>query len=205
MKLFLASEAKHPDSLERLKKYIGGFSGKSIAYIPTAANGEGFGSWKEGGSWNLVQTLGANVTLVQLEDIRNSSVVDMLIGKDIIWVAGGYCAYLMYWMRRCKLDKHMKDILNRGSLYVGSSAGSMITYKNLDLADWYIGEVEPGAKGMSGLGLVDFEIYPHYEDSLHDQIKKLYKGERMYLLKNGEAVLVEGNKVSVLGDERILP
>ncbi|MEK7526626.1 MAG: hypothetical protein AAB546_04050 [Patescibacteria group bacterium] len=40
MKLFLASEAKHPDSIEKLKKFIGGFEGKSIAYVPTAANGE---------------------------------------------------------------------------------------------------------------------------------------------------------------------
>ena len=32
-------------------------------------------------------------------------------------------------------------------------------------------------------GLVDFEIYPHYEDHLYGQIKKLYKGKKLYLLK----------------------
>ena len=49
MKLFLASQAKNPETIEKIKKYIGGFVGKNIAYIPTAANGEGWGSWKKGG------------------------------------------------------------------------------------------------------------------------------------------------------------
>ena len=40
MKLFLASDAKYPDSIEKLRSFIGGFEGKSIAYIPTAVNGE---------------------------------------------------------------------------------------------------------------------------------------------------------------------
>jgi hypothetical protein len=43
MKLFLASEVKHPDSLKKLEEYVGGFTNKKIAYIPTAANGESFG------------------------------------------------------------------------------------------------------------------------------------------------------------------
>ncbi len=46
-KLFLASEMKHPDSIEKLKQYVGGeLAQKNITYIPTAANGEFYGSWK---------------------------------------------------------------------------------------------------------------------------------------------------------------
>ena len=86
MKLFLASEAKHPESIEKLRRFIGGsFKGKTIAYIPTAANGEEpFGSWKQNSStWKVVNTLGAKVTSVQLEDYKNSSVIAKLKNKDI--------------------------------------------------------------------------------------------------------------------------
>jgi hypothetical protein len=39
---------------------------------------------------------------------------------------------------------------------------------------------------------------------MYDEIKKRYMGRKLYLLKNGEEVLVEGEKVKVLGEERIL-
>jgi len=39
-RLFLASEAKHPESMQKLEDFVGGLKSKKIAYIPTAANGE---------------------------------------------------------------------------------------------------------------------------------------------------------------------
>lgn len=206
MKLFLASEAKHPDSIEKLKKFIGGFEGKSIAYIPTAANGENpYGEWKtESSTWKLVNTLGANVTPVVLEEYKNSSVIDLLKGKDVIWFAGGACGYLMYWIRRCELDKHLPDLLKNGSVYVGSSAGSMVTAQTLSVTEWYLGESEVGASLFPGLGYVDFEIYPHFEDEMLPEIKKHWNGKKLCLLKNGETITVVNDNVTVLGEERFL-
>ncbi len=206
MKLFLASEAKHPDSIEKLKQFIGGFEGKSIAYIPTAANGENpYGEWEtESSTWKLVNTLGANVTSVVLEEYKNSSVIDLLKGKDIIWFAGGACGYLMYWIRRCELDKNLPELLKNGSVYVGSSAGSMVTAQTLTVTEWYLGESEIGASLFPGLGYVDFEIYPHFEDEMLPEIKNYWNGKKLCLLKNGEAITVVDGKVTVLGEKRFL-
>jgi peptidase E len=77
----------------------------------------------------------------------------------------------------------------------------MVTSRHLGTTEWYLGEGEPGASAIPGLGLVDFEIYPHYDESMYDEIKKRYMGRKLYLLKNGEEVLVEGEKVKVLGEE----
>lgn len=206
MKLFLASEVKHPDSLEKLKTFVGGFDGKSIAYIPTALNGQGeYGAWKtDSSSWKIVQTLGARVTPVVLEEYKDKSVMHALQGKDILWFAGGSCSYLMQWVLQCQVDTFLPDLLNAGSIYVGSSAGSMITAPTLGLSEWYIGESEPHAGDIKGLGLVDFEIYPHYDDSLLPQITQHKRVAPMYLLKNGEAISVVDGKVEVLGEERLL-
>lgn len=207
MKLFLASEAKHPESLEKLRSFVGGFEGKSVAYIPTASNGENsYGEWKtNSASWKLINTLKAKVTPVVLEEYKNSSVLKVLNGKNIIWFAGGMCGYLMYWIRRCEIDTHLPEILRTGSIYVGSSAGSMVTASRLQVAEWHIGsEREVGARVIPGLGLVDFEIYPHYEEALLPEIKKCWKGKKLYLLKNGEAITVVQGKINVLGEERIL-
>lgn len=206
MKLFLASEVKHPDSIESLKRFIGGFESKSIAYIPTAANGEEpYGIWKnESPTWNLINTLGAQITPVVLEEYRNSSVLSILEGKDIIWFGGGMPGYLMYWIRRCEIDKHIREYLDSGSIYVGSSAGSMITAPTLEITEWYLGESEVGGSIIPGLGLVDFEIYPNYKDELLPEIKKHWKNNQLYLLQNGEAIIVVDEEIEVLGEERIL-
>ena len=202
MKLFLASEAKYPESMQKLEKFVGGLKDKSIAYIPTAANGEDpYDDWRTNSStWNLVNTLRVNVTPVVLEEYKNSSVLEIFKGKDIIWVAGGMCGYLMYWMRRCEIDKHIREILV-DTVYVGSSAGSMIAGSS-----FYIGKPyeEIGADVIPGLGLVDFEIFPHYEDEMYELVKKNYKGSKIYLLKNGEAITVVEGRVKVLGEERII-
>jgi peptidase E len=204
MKLFLTSEGKDPESMGKLKNYFGDFKGKSIAYIPTATNGLGYGSWREGSTWKLVNSLGADVTLVELEEYRDESVIEVLKGKDIIWVNGGMGGYLLYWMRRCKIDRHIKEILEKDTLYVGSSSGAMITSHDQTFSEWYIGEEEPGVSVIPGLGLVDFDFYPHYDESLYDEIKKRYTGKKMYLVKNGEVIIVEDGSVKVLGEERVI-
>lgn len=204
MKLFLASEAKNPLTIKKLKEYIGGFQGKRLAYIPTAANAEGWGSWRGGGSWSLVQTLETKLTLIQLEEYQLEDIVKDLKDKDIIWFAGGYSGYLMYWIRRTQLDKTLKNLLDKNILYVGSSAGSMITSKTLEVSEWYIGGEEHGVNVLPGLGLVDFHIYPHFKDEQFEEIKDKYKGKKMYMLKDGEEIIVENNSIQVIGEERII-
>jgi dipeptidase E len=205
MKLFLAAEAKHPDSIEKLKEFVGkDFSNLKLVYIPTAANGEVYGCWKNGESIRAAQSLEANIRVVELEDVNYRDVLAEIKGADILWMAGGMVGYLSYWIQRTKLNELIPDMLSAGTIYVGSSAGSMICAKTLSVAEWFIGEPEPGASLLPGLGLVDFEIYPHFEDELLPEIKKNWKGNTLHLLKNGEVITVVNGKVEVLGKERIL-
>lgn len=205
MRLFLASEAKHPDTLKKLEEYLGGFSGKSIVYIPTAANGEnGWEGWKDSETLKILKTLSIKLKIIQLEEYRDESVSKELEGVDIVWFAGGVPGYLMYWIRRCGLDIRLKEILDKGALYVGSSAGSMVVGQSLDVASWGFVDGELGAGDIKPMRLVDFDIYPHYEESLYEKIKENYNGERMYLLKNGEEIIVEDDKITVIGEERVI-
>ena len=206
-KMFLASEAKNPESWKKLEEFIGGFKSKRIAYVPTAGNGEEpYGTWPDAATWKLVNKSGAKVKAVVLEDYKNPSVLKEFKNIDIIWFAGGMPGYLLYWIRRTQLDKYLSKLLNKGVVYVGSFAGSMVASKTQYLSEVCIGESEPGASIFPGLGFVDFEIYPHYEDKLFTKIKKVWKKKwgPLYLLKNGEAITVVGKKIEVLGEKRIL-
>ncbi|MCA9390102.1 Type 1 glutamine amidotransferase-like domain-containing protein [candidate division WWE3 bacterium] len=205
MKLFLASQAKHPQSITDLDHFVGGFENKHIGYIPTAANAEeGYGVWKNGGSWKKVNELGATVTPLVLEEFRSDAVISEMEKQDILWFGGGYWTYLMYWIKFCKIDLHILDLLNSGIIYVGSSAGMNMTGPTLQMADWFEGEGEPVKNVFSGLGLVEFDVYPHYRDEQYDFVKAHYSGPKMYLLKDGESITVDGDTITILGEERII-
>jgi peptidase E len=211
MRLFLASEAKNPLNFKKLTDFVGGFNGKTIAYVPTAANGESqYGSWeKESSTWLLVQTLGAKVIPVVLEELKTAEVISRLNAADVIWMGGGAVGYLMYWLRRHALDKTLPQILNQEEkVYIGSSAGSMVAGPSLSVCDWNIDDVELGASFIPGFGLVDFEIYPHFHDDQLTEIKKLREQHPtefpLYLLKDGEVITVEDDKVEFFGEKRAI-
>lgn len=90
-RLFLASEAKNPASMEKLEKFVGGLKGKSVVYCPTAANAEdGRGRWKNSETLALVKEIGTKVETVELENFDTEDVVSKFKDKDIIWM-GGEC------------------------------------------------------------------------------------------------------------------
>lgn len=204
-KMFSASQAKHPLTIERLKNFIGEkFHKLKVAYIPTAANGDFFGSWKGGESIKTVQSLGFKVEIVELESSYFTNINKPLEAADILWFAGGMSGYLLYWIHRCQLERRIINFLEQGKLYVGSSAGSMICSHTQNVGEWFIGEEEYGASLIHGLGLIDFEIYPHYEEQLLPNIKNLWKQGELRLLKDGDAITIVDDKITTLGEEIII-
>lgn len=202
-KLFLASQAKHPKSIEKLKEFIGeDYENKHVVYIPTAANGELYGSWKGGGSLKAAKTVFKNLTIAELESTSTNQIIKLLENSDLIWMAGGYSGYLLYWLRRLELDKYLPEILDNGVIYIGSSAGSMVCARTQYSSELYFDE--PGTSVIPGLSLIDFEILPHYQEDQYDEIKKKWIKGDLCLLKDGEVVTVVGDKVEILGEERFV-
>lgn len=205
MKLFLASEGKNPQTINKLKTFIGNdLASKKVAYVVTAANGEFMGAWKASQTIQVVQPLFPSFTIVELEDYQHRDVIQTIKSADILWVAGGYTGYLLYWMRRSGLVNMLPLLLEKGLIYVGSSAGSMACSTSQEASNWYLREPEPGAEFIPGLGLIDFEIYPHYDESLLPDIKKLWTHGKLALLKDGEVITKVDDQINWLGEERWL-
>jgi hypothetical protein len=78
-----------------------------------------------------------------------------------------------------------------------------------DAASFYIGEPEPEALEIGGLGLIDFEFYPLHDSrwtaELVEQVKtKRNKDLKYYLVRDGQAISVEDGQVKTYGDVVIL-
>jgi dipeptidase E len=210
-RMFLASEMYYPVNMKRWGEFLGGFAGKRCVCIPSGMNGSfstgvQYGTWKYEDSTNkALQETGMEIDYLILEEIGEG--VDLkkrLIDCDTLFVMPGAAAYIMYWVLRRKLDLIINDVIDSGVVYAGSSAGSMILSKSLNVAEIFPGEPERGARYLPGLGLLDFDILPHYIEGMDlDLFKKQYIGNKVYFLKNEEAITVVGGKVTVLGEERI--
>ncbi len=119
---------------------------------------------------------------------------------DVIYVNGGLPSYLTKVIRETGFDKILADLIAKDIPYVGSSAGSMVMSDVQDAAEWYIGEEDPEVKDMPGLGYVNFQIYPHFEENVLPEILKHKKeGLDYYLLRNGEAIAVTNQYLQLLG------
>ncbi|MEI4856050.1 Type 1 glutamine amidotransferase-like domain-containing protein, partial [Klebsiella pneumoniae] len=73
---------------------------------------------------------------------------------DILYFEGGNAPFLLHWLQKTNLDKKLPELI-KDKVYVGSSAGSIITNNTIWAASDYILNLE--IKDVpKGLGLVDF-------------------------------------------------
>jgi dipeptidase E len=132
MKLFLASLASKtldlvipllPDDPSKLK----------IAFIPTAADPYGNEDlpWMTADHDKLI-SMGFKVTDY---DLKGKNIHDLrmdLSAYQAIFVAGGNTFYLLNEMRKSGFDIVIKELLDKGVIYVGASAESMILGPDLN-------------------------------------------------------------------------
>ena len=137
MKLFLTSSTITPNLIEPFEKFIGrSSSGLKVAFIPDAGlKTIGDKSWIDEELTELVTNLKWQVDKITLAN-ENEESLEKLLGYDVVYVNGGYSGYLAKVMRESGFDKILPKLLNKGVIYVGSSAGSMVLSKVQDSASF---------------------------------------------------------------------
>ena len=97
--------------------------------------------------------------LTALPSIKEDYWVPLVQQTDALLVGGGDPLYLCYWMRQSGLVDLLVS-LRPEAVYVGLSAGSMVTAPNIgeDFVGW-----KPPTGGDRTLGIVDFTMFPHLD------------------------------------------
>lgn len=92
---------------------------------------------------------------------------------DVIYICGGNTFVYLERIRKTGLDKFIIDSVNSNkSIYVGVSAGSIIAGPDITIAGWG-SEGDPNdvdLQDLSGLGLTNFVVFPHYRDDLKTEV-----------------------------------
>lgn len=142
----------------------------------------------------------AGVEIVDFYDFENDGYRD-LSSYDIFYVCGGNTFKLMKFSCEMNFKKNIDSLLERGGMYIGVSAGSLIIGPSIKIAS----EVHPDKNDVefnsfNGFNIVDLTIFPHYSSELEDEIKtfenkndveiRRIDNSQGILIKNGEDTLI---------------
>ena len=168
------------------------------------ANGE-HAAWLRAYQYEWEQK-GHHVIIADLKD-DPMELKKKIESADVMDVTGGDVNYLLDWAKKSKLDTYLEDVLNKGAVYVGTSAGSQLINPDVGLT-WWDADLK---LDHVGLGVVDFVVVPHQKESdersntdnlirRRDSLQTLIGFPwRTYLVQDGQAIKVVDEKVEHIG------
>src|SRR3989344_1823400 len=202
MKIILASD------LSFLLKYGYDLTGISksemkIGYVMTASKVARDKTFFE----KVKNSMRENHILFEEMDIEGKSKEELknfFKNKNVIHVEGGNTFYLLKAIRESGFAEVLKELLNEGKIYIGTSAGAYIMCPTIEVANWNeTGKDRFGLTDFSGLNYVPFVLKVHYKNEAKEPVKEKIKTLKypLRILRDGQGILVENNQYTFFGDE----
>jgi len=169
-----------------------------LAHIVTAANVEGYKGYIDDDR-RLMEQVGFQIADLDLVGKNRIELRALLGEKDIIYVQGGNTFYLLHHVRESGFDEVIKRLIDRGIIYIGVSAGSIIAGQTIETSVWR--DVDRNVVGLSdltGLGLVPFNIFVHYSPQYKELILREQPKSKwpLRILTDDQALLIrDGGRV----------
>lgn len=201
-KLFLASVAGAVISLAD-DLFDRPFTETRLAVIPTAANLYKDKPWFDE-EIDQLKHAGFDLVMIDIQGKKEAELRKLFKDIDGIFVCGGNTYHLLFHARASGFDRIAKEMVKNGIPYIGSSAGSLLAGKTIDIARRLD---DPGVVSMSdftGLGLVDLCILPHIDNPKYkgevENILDDWKEKSVSILglTDGQALMVRGNYSEVV-------
>ena len=174
-----------------------------VLFIPTAGNQEDYTAYIDEAQQTF-RDLGFEIEVLDIASCDRETAQAKIFQSKILYVSGGNTFYLLQELKKKQLPSLIKEQIRDGLVYVGESAGAIITAKDIDYNKLMDDKtVATELYDTAGLDEVDFYILPHYgEEPFADSSKKtfeMYKKQLELLpLHNHQAIIVNDEQIDVL-------
>ena len=152
---------------------------------------------------------GLSISRIVKCDDRDLDAVDDLDHVDVLILAGGHVPTQNRFMKQLGLRERLKDY---GGIVVAWSAGSMNCADTVYAGPELEGEaIDPlYERWITGLGLTDINIFPHYQslkDDLLDGLRLIEDitfadsvGHEIIALNDGSYIMIDDEKTTLFGE-----
>ncbi len=181
----------------------------SLVFVPTASNVEiGDKEWFIDDLLNLKEQNFKSIDIADISAVEEKIWRPKFEEADVLFFEGGNTYHLMEWINKSGLTEILPEML-KTKVYVGVSAGSMVTNPDLALKISQIVYEEDFDKteDMKGLGFVDFYFLPHlnseyFKKLREDNIREVTKGmkAKVYALDDNSALKIVDGKVEIISE-----
>ena len=135
-------------------------------------------------------------------DIENKNENDLrkfFADKNIIHMEGGNTYHLLKAIKQSGFDKILKDLIDKGMVYVGTSAGSSIVGPTIEFSSHI--PKEATSEELKSLNMVPFLIKSHYTDDKEAEYSERIKTLKypIRFLRDGQGILIENGKYTFVG------
>ena len=169
-----------------------------LAYITTASGGVTDKTYLKKHQ-ALMWQQGITFEALDIEGKTQGELLTFLQEKNIVHIEGGNTLYLLRAIRKTGFDVILKEAIEAGLAFAGTSAGSMIACSTITFSSWADGA--PKEEKM-GLGLVPFDLKVHYTDDMALSLREMAKNHPypIRLLRDGQGILVEDENYTFVGE-----
>jgi len=150
---------------------------------------------------NLMKELGFQVTEADISGMTEGKVRKLLKDTDIIYVQGGNTYYLLKCIKESGFDEVVKELLEKGVIYIGVSAGSYVAGPTIEQSNWVHEHNRFGLTDLTAMNLVPFLLLVHYVPEYKSILKeKIPKSKYEFkILTDDQAILVKGDDYKLVG------
>lgn len=207
MKILLAS--KENFLIKEGYKYLGIPKDKlRIGRVTTAIKGaqdENFKAYMEEYKQDMIKN-DIYFEEIDVKDKTSEEIYKFFEDKNVIQVEGGNPFYLLKYAREVGLDKILKDLLDKGLIYVGCSSGSHLMSPSIILGSLKKGRNWYGVTDFTAYAYVPYLIRPHYVKAMDNDLKKVMEetGNSIRLLTDEQAIFLEDGKETFIGGPEII-
>lgn len=177
-----------------------------IGHIITASEGDGIDSQLF--IKKVTETIKANGYSIEDFDIKGKTkekIKDFFKDKNVIHIEGGNTFYLLKAIRETGFADILKELLDEGMVYVGTSAGSYIMCPTIEVSDWSNDDTVDrfGITDFTALNYVPFVLNVHYKDKREEMVRRGIKITKypIHILKDGQGMFCEDGICKFIGDE----
>lgn len=213
MKLLLCSEGFYtPNTVQACVELVGKPQNEiSVAVINEAyAVEEGDKYWTVNNLYDAARNFKGGLDIVNLLALPLDEVEARIMKRDVIFVIGGNADYLMSTFNKTGFSKILPKLLET-KVYVGSSAGSMVTCRRLSSAarvkiygesrDWGVSEY---------LGFTEFAFASHlnsspFPNNRAEVLKEVCEDAPypVYSLADDSAIVIDGDEQRFIGSKPV--